>query len=75
VAAALVNKGQYAAAIPAWQKALDMQPDDAGVHFNFGETLMRAGQIEDGISHTSRAILTGEIHGGPIKPHLKGFQS
>jgi tetratricopeptide (TPR) repeat protein len=56
VAAALVNKGQYAAAIPEWQKALEMQPDDAGAHFNFGETLMRAGRIEDGISQLEESI-------------------
>ncbi|HEY1895132.1 MAG TPA: tetratricopeptide repeat protein [Terracidiphilus sp.] len=56
IAAALVNKGQYAAAIPEWQKALDMQPDDAGAHFNFGETLMRAGRIEDGVSQLQESI-------------------
>ncbi len=56
VAAALVNKGQYAAAIPEWQRALDMQPDDAGAHFNFGETLMRAGRIEDGIAQLQESI-------------------
>ena len=56
VAAALVNKGQYAAAIPEWKKALDMQPDDVGAHFNFGESLLRAGRIEEGISQLEESI-------------------
>jgi tetratricopeptide (TPR) repeat protein len=55
-AAALVNKGQYAAAIPEWKKALEMQPDDVGAHFNFGETLMRAGKTEDGIAQLEESI-------------------
>lgn len=56
VAAALVNKGQYEAAIPEWKRALDMQPDDAGAHFNFGETLLRAGSVEEGISQLEESI-------------------
>jgi tetratricopeptide (TPR) repeat protein len=56
VAAALVNKGQYADAIPEWKKALAMQPDDVGAHFNFGETLMRAGKTEDGIDQLEESI-------------------
>lgn len=62
VAAALVNKGQYANAIPEWKKALAMQPDDVGAHFNFGETLVRAGKTEDGIAELEEAIR--------LNPHL-----
>ena len=56
VAAALVNQGQYAAAIPEWKKALDMQPDDVGARFNFGETLLRADRFEDGVSQLEESI-------------------
>src|ERR1022692_2093471 len=40
VAAGLVNKGEYAAAVPEWKKALEMEPDDVNARFNFAETLL-----------------------------------
>lgn len=56
MAAELVNKGEYAAAIPEWKKALEMQPDDVSAHFNYGETLMRAGQVKDGMAQLEESI-------------------
>jgi tetratricopeptide (TPR) repeat protein len=56
VAAGLVNKGEYAAAVPEWKKAVEMQPDDVNAHFNFGETLLRAGSVEDGIAELQESI-------------------
>lgn len=56
VAAALVNKAQFAAAIPEWEKALAMQPDDVGAHFNFGETLLRAGRADEGIAQLQESV-------------------
>lgn len=56
LAAALVNKGQYAAAIPEWKRALEMQPDDVGAHFNYGETLLRAGLTDDGVAQLEESI-------------------
>lgn len=56
IAAALVNKSQYAAAVPEWKKALEMQPDDVSAHFNFGETLLRAGKTDEGISQLEESL-------------------
>ena len=56
VAAALVNKGQYADAIPEWKKALEMQPDDVSAHFNYAETLLHAGRTDDGIAQLEESI-------------------
>ncbi|HEY1985073.1 MAG TPA: tetratricopeptide repeat protein [Terracidiphilus sp.] len=56
IAADLSNKGQFGAAIPAWQKALAMQSDDARSHYVYGETLLRAGKPEDGITELRAAL-------------------
>jgi tetratricopeptide (TPR) repeat protein len=50
LASDLSNKGDYAAAISEWQKALILQPDDVRSHFVYGETLLRANRLEDGIA-------------------------
>jgi len=49
LAADLSNKGDYAAAIPEWRKALALQPDDVRSHFVYGETLLRVNRLDDGI--------------------------
>ncbi len=56
LASGLSNKGQYEAAIEAWTKALEMQSDDDRAHFVFGETLLRAGRLNDGIAQLREAI-------------------
>jgi len=50
LAADLSNRGEYAAAIPEWQKALALEPDDVRSHFVYGETLLRANRLDDGIA-------------------------
>jgi tetratricopeptide (TPR) repeat protein len=50
LAADLSNKGDYAAAIPEWQKVLTMEPDDVRSHFVYGETLLRVNRLDDGIA-------------------------
>ena len=50
LAADLSNKGDYEAAIPEWQKALTMEPDDVRSHFVYGETLLRMNRLDDGIA-------------------------
>ena len=50
LAADLSNKGDYQAAISEWQKALKLQPDDIRSHFVYGETLLRANRLDDGIA-------------------------
>jgi tetratricopeptide (TPR) repeat protein len=56
VAAELAKKGRYDAAIPEWQKALEMSPDDARAHNNFGLSLVGAGKTEEGIAHYRKAL-------------------
>jgi tetratricopeptide (TPR) repeat protein len=57
VAADLAKKGQYAAAIPEWLKAVAMQPDDARAHNNFGQTLAHAGKPDEAIAQLRLAVL------------------
>jgi len=56
VAEDLAKKGQYLAALPEWQKALTMQPDDAHAMNNYGQTLARAGKTEDAIDELRKAL-------------------
>ena len=58
VAADLAKKGQYAAAIPEWTKALAMSPNDARAHNNFGQTLAHAGKKEGAIAEFRKAVAT-----------------
>src|ERR1039457_774848 len=57
VAAALAKKGQYAAAIPEWTKAVQMSPTDARALNNFGQTLAHAGKTQEAIGEYRKAIL------------------
>jgi tetratricopeptide (TPR) repeat protein len=61
VAADLAKKGQLAAALPEWAKAIAMSPEDARARNNYGQTLARAGKTTDAIAQLQKAVL--------IKPH------
>jgi tetratricopeptide (TPR) repeat protein len=61
VAADLAKKGQYAAAVPEWTKALAMSPDDARARNNYGQTLAHLGKEDDAIAQLRKAVL--------YKPH------
>src|ERR1039457_3896646 len=56
VAAALTQKGEYAAAILEWTKALAMSTDDARAHNNFGASLAGAGRMEEAIAQYQQAL-------------------
>jgi tetratricopeptide (TPR) repeat protein len=56
VAADLAKKGQYAAAIPEWARAVAMSPADARVHNNFGQSLAHSGRTQDAIGEYRKAI-------------------
>jgi tetratricopeptide (TPR) repeat protein len=56
VAEELVKKGEYAAAIPEWTKALAMEPDDAHALNNYGQTLARLGRTDIAIAEFRKAI-------------------
>ncbi|MGD0786538.1 MAG: tetratricopeptide repeat protein [Terracidiphilus sp.] len=55
-AAELAKKGQYAAAIPEWSKALAMSPSDARAHNNFGQTLAHLGKTQAAIAEYRKAL-------------------
>lgn len=56
LAAGLSKKGEYAAALTEWRKALAMQPDDARAMNNYGQTLARAGQPNAAIAELRKAL-------------------
>ena len=56
VAAALAKKGDFAAAIQEWTKALAMGTDDARAHSNFGASLAGAGRMEEAIAQYQQAL-------------------
>jgi tetratricopeptide (TPR) repeat protein len=56
VAAALAKKGEYAAAIPEWMKALAMSPDDARALNNFGLSLAGANRRAEAMEQYHKAL-------------------
>jgi len=56
VAEDLAKKGQYAAAIPEWTKALAMEPNDAHTLNNYGQTLARSGATDRAIAEFRKSI-------------------
>ena len=58
----LAKKGQFAAAIPEWIKALAMDPNDAHALNNYGQTLARAGKTESAIAEFRKAIAAKPIY-------------
>ncbi len=55
-AAALSEKGQYAAAIPEWQRALALNPDDDRAQTSLGAALASTGRPGDAIAHFEKAV-------------------
>ncbi|HTX77192.1 MAG TPA: tetratricopeptide repeat protein, partial [Terracidiphilus sp.] len=56
VAAGLAKKGDYAAAIAEWRKALVMEPADARAHNGYGETLAKYGRRDEASREFRAAI-------------------
>ncbi len=55
VAFALSEKREYAAAIPEWEKALQLDPQDARSHVNLGIALAGTGHADAAIAHYQKA--------------------
>jgi len=51
----LTEAKKYAESIPEWEKALELNPDDAKAHVNLGMALVETGRIEEGVEHYRRA--------------------
>lgn len=62
VAEDLAKKGQYAAALPEWRKALAMEPGDAHALNNYGQTLARAGSTDDAIAQFRAALANRPVY-------------
>ncbi|MFZ1087582.1 MAG: tetratricopeptide repeat protein [Terracidiphilus sp.] len=67
VAADLAKKGQLAAAIPEWAKAIAMSPEDARARNNYGQTLAKMGKNGEAIAQLQKAVV--------IKPHYPEAQN
>jgi tetratricopeptide (TPR) repeat protein len=62
VAADMAKKGQYAAAIPEWAKAVAMSPGDARAHNNFGQTLAHTGKVQEAIAEYRKSIAAKPVY-------------
>jgi tetratricopeptide (TPR) repeat protein len=62
VAADLAKKGDYALAIPEWNKALAMSPGDARALNNYGQTLEHAGQTDAAIAEFRKAVAARPLY-------------
>jgi len=57
----LATSHQFAAAVPAWQKALELSPEDARAHNNLGVALAENGKSGEAIAEYRRSLaLDGE---------------
>jgi tetratricopeptide (TPR) repeat protein len=52
----LSDKKQYDVAIPAWQKAVSLDPDDPRAHNNLGIALAGSGKVTDAIAEYQKSL-------------------
>ena len=65
-AVAFSEKKQYEAAVPAWKKALELDPDDPRAHDNFGVALAETGKIDEAIAEYRKSL---ELNSGSSHTH------
>jgi Flp pilus assembly protein TadD len=56
VAMELADEGEYEAALPQWQKAVQLSPDEPLAHNNLGVALAEKGRAEEAIRHYRKAL-------------------
>jgi len=52
----LMKNRQYAAAVPEWNRALELAPKDARAHNSLGVALMETGKVDEAIAHYREAL-------------------
>ncbi len=65
-AVAFSEKKQYDAAVPAWQKALALDPDDPRAHDNLGVALVENGRFDEAIAEFRKSL---ELNSGSSHTH------
>jgi tetratricopeptide (TPR) repeat protein len=56
VAVQFADKKQYDAAVPAWKKALELNPEDSRGHNNLGVALFESGKIDEAIIEYRKSL-------------------
>ena len=56
VAVQLADKGKYDAAVPAWNKALALSPEDPRGHNNLGIALVATGKFDDAVGEYRKSL-------------------
>ena len=56
VAVQLADKGKYDAAVPAWNKALELAPEDPRGHNNLGIALVAIGKFDDAVGEYKKSL-------------------
>lgn len=65
-AVAFSEKKQFDAAVPAWKKALALDPDDSRAHDNLGVALAETGKMDDAIAEYRKSL---ELNSGSSHTH------
>ena len=52
----MLQKGQADEAITHYQKALQINPDNAEAHYNLGNVLLKKGSVDEAITHYQKAL-------------------
>lgn len=65
-AVAFSEKKKYSEAVPAWKKALALDPDDPRAHDNLGVALAETGDIDDAIAEYRKSL---ELNSGSSHTH------
>jgi len=56
VAGELARKGEYAAAVPEWKKAVELDPEDGKARYHLAFALEKQGQLDDAIAQYRKAV-------------------
>lgn len=68
IAYELARKGEYEAAVDAWRRVLELDPNEVSIYENLGVTLARWGKPNDAIVQYQKAL---EINSNSAKLHVR----